>query len=128
MRKVNVPVKWVWSIDPVHEPLLRTLFESSRLSTHLHEDSDHASISIRLPADRLPQIAHAAERITEPVPITEQSPAQRAGDCVDAVRTPDGIRTHVTGVRGRRPWPLDDGGLHVTDPVGPLGYQDSNLD
>lgn len=25
--------------------------------------------------------------------------------------TPDGIRTHATGVRGRRPRPLDDGGL-----------------
>lgn len=26
-----------------------------------------------------------------------------------AAGSPDGIRTHVSGLRGRRPWPLDDG-------------------
>jgi hypothetical protein len=66
--------------------------------------------------------------------------------------TPDGIRTHATGVRGRRPRPLDDGGLGSSPFPGrfqfflpertyqrrllaqqgghspQLGYQDSNLD
>ena len=50
--------------------------------------------------------------------------------------TPDGIRTHATGVRGRRPRPLDDGGLLVRPGItyqtaaihSQLGYQDSNLD
>src|SRR5699024_10458155 len=51
--------------------------------------------------------------------------------------TPDGIRTHATAVRGRRPRPLDDGGRTRTR-VGSartgapwsvqLAYQDSNLE
>lgn len=46
--------------------------------------------------------------------------------------SPDGIRTHATAVRGRRPRPLDDGA--GTDPSCQhssrlvLGYQDSNLE
>jgi hypothetical protein len=57
--------------------------------------------------------------------------------------SPDGIRTHATAVRGRRPRPLDDGA--GTDPrcqhsspayahliacggQALLGYQDSNLE
>src|SRR6202035_2774705 len=59
------------------------------------------------------------------------------------ISSPDGIRTHATAVRGRRPRPLDDGAR--TDPSSQhsslryahliacggqtlLGYQDSNLE
>jgi hypothetical protein len=52
--------------------------------------------------------------------------------------SPDGIRTHATALRGRRPGPLDDGapGFAVScggtiqhrDLAAVLGYQDSNLD
>src|SRR3984893_16727430 len=68
----------------------------------------------------------------------------RAGDrLVNFACSPDGIRTHATAVRGRRPRPLDDGAR--TDPrcqhsspayahliacggQSLLGYQDSNLE
>jgi integrase len=30
--------------------------------------------------------------------------------CAGVYRTPNGIRTRVTALKGRRPWPLDDGG------------------
>ncbi len=36
-------------------------------------------------------------------------PKTLANRCV--ARTPNGIRTRVSGVKGRRPRPLDDGGL-----------------
>jgi hypothetical protein len=42
------------------------------------------------------------------------------------MRSPEGIRTLATAVRGRRPRPLDDGALG--DAGTALGYQDSNLD
>ena len=54
--------------------------------------------------------------------------------------SPDGIRTHATAVRGRRPRPLDDGAMNkirlvsIADRRRPalirsgLGYQDSNLE
>ena len=54
--------------------------------------------------------------------------------------SPDGIRTHATAVRGRRPRPLDDGAMNkirlvsIADGRRPvlirsgLGYQDSNLE
>ena len=81
--------------------------------------------------------AHAGGRIDR---------AGRAGDrrlVVCSLCSPDGIRTHATAVRGRRPRPLDDGAR--TDPScqhsSPekahliagraailLGYQDSNLE
>ncbi len=41
----------------------------------------------------------------------EHPPIQRS---VGVRCTPDGIRTHATAVRGRRPRPLDDGGLELS--------------
>lgn len=41
--------------------------------------------------------------------------------------TPYGIRTRVTGVRGRRPRPLDERGLELAILL-LLAYQDSNLE
>ena len=61
-------------------------------------------------------------------------PKLRAPSCVC---TPDGIRTHATAVRGRRPRPLDDGGIgggtHNDSTAkrvrrAQLAYQDSNLE
>lgn len=47
----------------VPEALLRRLFEVTQLTVRLRDDSDHATITIKLPADQLSDITHAAERI-----------------------------------------------------------------
>lgn len=81
------------------EPLLRRLFEITQLTVRLHGDTDQVTITIRLPADQLPDIAHAAERITNTVPTTQQTPAHTAGAaCVDAVRAPGEIPAAITPV------------------------------
>jgi hypothetical protein len=46
------------------EQLLRGLSEITNLTVRLHPDSDDVTITIRLPADELYQIADTAERIT----------------------------------------------------------------
>jgi hypothetical protein len=43
---------------------LRRLFEITNLAVRIHDNSDDVTISIRLPADDLPQAAHAAEKNT----------------------------------------------------------------
>jgi hypothetical protein len=69
--------------------LLRKLFEITQLAVRLHDDEDQVTIAITLPADQLPDIAHAAERITNTMPTAQQTPAQAAGvACADAVRAP----------------------------------------
>jgi DNA invertase Pin-like site-specific DNA recombinase len=74
------------------EPLLRKLFEITQLEVRLHDDNDHVTITIRLPSDQLPQIAHAAKKITDTIPTTQVAPAPTAGAaCVDAVRAPGRI-------------------------------------
>jgi hypothetical protein len=50
-------------------PELRRLFEITQLSARLRDDSDHVTITIKLLADQLPEIAHAAERSTTPRPL-----------------------------------------------------------
>lgn len=76
------------------EPLLRTLFEITQLAIRLHDDQDQVTITITLPADQLPDIAHAAERITNTMHTTQPTPAYAADTgCVDAVRAPGRART-----------------------------------
>ncbi len=84
------------NLSDAPEPLLRSLFETTHLTIHMHPDSDDATISIRLPADDMPHISHAAERITSTVPQTQETPGQGPGvTCADAVRAPGAIRTHT---------------------------------
>ncbi|CRK59350.1 Site-specific recombinase [Alloactinosynnema sp. L-07] len=84
------------------EPLLRRLFEITQLSVRLRDDGDHVDIAIRLPADRLPDIAETAERINENMIKTQEAPAQTAdAACVDAVRAPGRIRTCAPASGGR---------------------------
>ncbi len=86
------------------EQPLRVLFVTTRLAVHLHADSDDVTISIRLPADELPTIAHAAERITNTMTHAQETPAQKAGaPRADAVRAPGRIRTCDTCLRRVRP-------------------------
>nr|CTQ91332.1 hypothetical protein [Kibdelosporangium sp. MJ126-NF4] len=82
------------------EQLLRRLFEITQLTIRLYEDSDQVTITIKLPADQLPEIAHAAERITREIP------ADLPGSCVDAICAP--VRLERTGRMLR----LVDGGRH----------------
>jgi site-specific DNA recombinase len=89
------------------EALLRKLFEISQLAVRSHDEGDRLTITIRLPADQLPDIAHAAERITELMSSTQETPAQTAGAaCVDAVRAPGGSRTHTGRVLSPLPLPV----------------------
>ncbi len=84
------------------EPLLRALFEATQLTVHLTDDGHHVTITIRLPADDLPQIARTAERITQTMTTHQKAPAQRAGaSCVDAVRAPGATRTHTGRILSR---------------------------
>jgi site-specific DNA recombinase len=87
------------------EPLLRRLFEITQLTIQEH-DGDEVTITITLPADDLPHIAHAAERITHAMASThEKTRGQQAtGSCVDAVRAPGRIRTCATASGGRCAW------------------------
>ena len=93
------------------EPLLRALFEATRLTIDLHEHSDDATITVTLPADELPTIAAAARELPAKPP-TQPADQGASGDrqFVDAVGAPGGIRTHtVTLLRGL-PLPLGYGG------------------
>ncbi|MGP4018814.1 recombinase family protein [Saccharopolyspora sp. 5N708] len=85
------------------EALLRRLFEITHLTVRLRDDSDEATITIKLHADQLPQIALAAERITEVMPSTRDVPVQQApAACVDAVRAPGATRTHTGRILSRQ--------------------------
>ncbi|WP_037321432.1 hypothetical protein [Amycolatopsis orientalis] len=53
------------------EPYLRALFEAVQLAIMVHDDGEHATITIKLPADQLPEITHVAERITDVTPSHE---------------------------------------------------------
>ncbi|KZB82826.1 recombinase family protein [Amycolatopsis regifaucium] len=64
------------------EPYLRALFEAVQLAIVVHDDGEHATITIKLPADKLPEIAQVAERITEPM-NPQDLPAQRAGSACE---------------------------------------------
>ena len=80
------------NLNNAREPQLRKLFEITQLSVRLHDDTDHVTITIKLPADQLPQITHAAERIINTMPTTQEMPANTAdAACGDAVRAPGGI-------------------------------------
>jgi hypothetical protein len=78
------------------ELLLRGMFEVTNLTVRLHPDSDEATISIRLPADELHQIADTAERITNTMTAPELPSQQDRHSCADAVRAPPRrIRTYA---------------------------------
>ncbi|MCU1686259.1 MAG: Site-specific recombinase [Amycolatopsis sp.] len=101
--------------------LLRQLFETTQLTVRL-SSTDDVDVTITLPAADLTQVADTATAITNQEDTVtmhdtqkqRSQPGKQAGIAVvDLKRTPDGIRTHATAVRGRRPRPLDDGGLEL---------------
>ena len=83
------------------EPLLRALFEATRLTIDLHEHSDDATITVTLPADDLPTIAAAARELpAEPStqPADHGAPTDRL--LVDAVGATGRIRTCAPASEG----------------------------
>ena len=82
------------------EPLLRALFDATRLIIDLHEHSDDATITVTLPADDLPAIANAAQNLSAEHPA--QTAEQDKPDdhvFVDAEGAPGRIRTCDTPFR-----------------------------
>ena len=62
--------------------------------------------------DTFEQVSALAQGIVEPLRIRGSRPRAHALQRTGPWRnTPSGIRTRATGVKGRRPRPLDDGGL-----------------
>jgi site-specific DNA recombinase len=78
------------------QPLLRTLFETTRLTIDLHEDSDDVTVTVTLPAVDLPAIVAAARAHSMPAEHPQQPDDQqepRLSALVDAVCAPGRIRT-----------------------------------
>ena len=95
------------NLNTAREPQLRKLFEITQLSVRLHDDTDHVTITIKLPADHIPQITHAAERIINTMPTAQEMPATKAdASCGDAVCAPGAIRTHTGRVLNPLPLPI----------------------
>jgi hypothetical protein len=60
------------NLSAATEALLRRLFEATNLTVRLWDGGNHVAISIRLPADTLPQIVSTVEDISQ----TINEPAQ----------------------------------------------------
>jgi site-specific DNA recombinase len=73
------------------QDLMRRLFEIIQLSVRLHQESDDVTIKISLPADMLPQVAEAAQRIENTMPTTQRLPHERAAECVEVYVPPTGF-------------------------------------
>ncbi|HEX5116645.1 MAG TPA: recombinase family protein [Pseudonocardiaceae bacterium] len=83
------------------EPLLRRLFEDTRLSVRLDDDGDHVLISIALPGDNVPTIVTTVEQMGDAI---GEMPGQAADSaCDDAVRAPGATRTHTGRILSRLP-------------------------
>ncbi|TWF76522.1 hypothetical protein FHX44_112412 [Pseudonocardia hierapolitana] len=74
------------------QPLLRALFEATRLPINLHEDSDDVTITVTLPAEELPTIAETARNL----------PAQRSGPHADQHETASSLFVDAVRAPGRR--------------------------
>jgi site-specific DNA recombinase len=59
--------------------LLRTLFEVIQLRIQIHDQGEHGTLTITLPADQVPEIANTAERINDQM-NPQEKPGARAGE------------------------------------------------
>ncbi|WP_340687819.1 recombinase family protein [Amycolatopsis coloradensis] len=75
-------------------PYLQALFEAVQLAIMVHDDGEHATITIKLPADQLPEITHVAERITDVAPSHELQ-REAAPELVGMLRVPP-VRFELT--------------------------------
>jgi site-specific DNA recombinase len=76
------------SLADAPAPLLRALFDATRLAIVMHEDSDDVTLTVTLPAGDLPAVAEAVQDLAADLGEPEAV-------FVDVVRAPGGIRTHT---------------------------------
>jgi len=94
------------------EPLLRALFEATRLTIRMHHDTDDVIISVTLPADDLQTIASAANRLpTANLKPQVRRAATGISNRADAVCAPGRIRTCDARFRKPMLYPLSYEGL-----------------
>ncbi|GAB4588989.1 hypothetical protein Ntsu_68210 [Nocardia sp. IFM 10818] len=112
------------NLNNAPERLLQRLFETTQLSIHLHDNATRATITITLPADRVPAIAHAATIVGDTNATTTETPGQRPGaTVVDAVRAPGRDRTDTVRILSPLPLPIGLRGRlgQSTEPYGRAG-------
>ncbi len=73
---------------------LGALFEAVQLAIMVHDDGEHATITIKLPADQLPKITHVAEGITDVTP-SHEIPRGAAPELVGMLSVPP-VRFELT--------------------------------
>jgi site-specific DNA recombinase len=93
------------------EELLRTLFDVVQLSVQVHDEGEHATMTITLPADQVSEVAGTAERIGDQM-NPQGTPKGHACGVLD--RAPGEIRTHTGRVLNPLPLPV---GLRGRDVV-----------
>jgi hypothetical protein len=64
------------NLSAATEALLRRLFEATNLTVRLWDGGNHVAISIRLPADTLPQIVSTVEDISQTINEPSTAPSQ----------------------------------------------------
>ncbi len=97
------------NLSAAPEALLRRLFEATNLTVRLSDDGNHVAISIRLPADTMPQIVGTVEDISQTInePSTAAPSQAMPSAYVDAVRAPGRIRTCGLAIRSRLLYPAE---------------------
>ncbi len=75
-------------------PYLQALFEAVQLAIIVHDDGEHATITIKLPADQLPEITHVAETNTDVTP-SHELPREAAPELVGMLSVPP-VRFELT--------------------------------
>lgn len=103
------------NLSAAPEVLLRRLFAVTQLTVQLNDEMTHATITIKLPADQLPEIAHAATTISATRQNTESTQATGRA-CVDAVRAPGRVRTDTGRILSPLPLPIGLRGRRVSLP------------
>ncbi len=106
------------------EELLQRLFEITQLSIQMHDNATRATITITLPAERVPSIAHAATILGDAETTATETPGHRPGaQCVDAVRAPGRARTVTWRILSPLPLPIGLRGRlgQTTEPYGRAG-------
>lgn len=83
----------------------RLLRSAQQLAIRLHDEPEHATVTIRLPADHLPHITETAEAIGDRTQWPAQTPAPGDRWC-GFVRAPDRIRTDTVTLLRRLPLPF----------------------
>jgi site-specific DNA recombinase len=70
------------------ESLLRRLFEIIHLQVQSHLECDDVTLTITLPGDMVPDLAEAAERIEETMPVTHRLPVAEGQQSVQMLTVP----------------------------------------